>query len=133
MVRHVFDSYALLAYLRDEDGADAVQTVLEQASRSGNNVQMCEVNYAEVQYMIRRKHGADAWAHIAGVLPGLPISFVAAGRELSDWAAEFKARHKMSLTDAYAAALAKKFKAELVTGDAEFKPLADEIKIKWLC
>ena len=31
-----------------------------------------------------------------------------------------------------AAALAKLRKTELVTGDAEFKPLENEIKINWL-
>ena len=36
------------------------------------------------------------------------------------------------LADAFAAALAKTKSAELVTGDAEFKPLEKEIKINWL-
>jgi len=38
----------------------------------------------------------------------------------------------MSLADAFAAALAKEKKAELVTGDHEFKELGKEIKIHWL-
>jgi predicted nucleic acid-binding protein len=38
----------------------------------------------------------------------------------------------MSLADAFAAALARETKAELVTGDPEFKPLEKEIKIHWL-
>jgi predicted nucleic acid-binding protein len=53
-------------------------------------------------------------------------------RRLADQAAEYKARHKLSLADAFAAALAKEKKAELVTGDPEFKPLEKEIKINWL-
>jgi predicted nucleic acid-binding protein len=37
------------------------------------------------------------------------------------------------LADAFAAALAKENKAELVTGDTEFKPLRPgEIKIHWM-
>ena len=47
-------------------------------------------------------------------------------------AAEFKTRFKLSLADAFAAALAKEKKAELVTGDPEFKALEKEIKINWL-
>jgi predicted nucleic acid-binding protein len=47
-------------------------------------------------------------------------------------AADFKARHKLSLADAFAAALAKERKAELITGDPEFKALEKEIKIGWL-
>jgi predicted nucleic acid-binding protein len=48
---------------------------------------------------------------------------------LADTAADFKARFKLSLADAFAAALAKENKAELVTGDTEFKPFEGEIKI----
>jgi predicted nucleic acid-binding protein len=47
-------------------------------------------------------------------------------------AADFKARHRLSLADAFAAALAKELKAELVTGDPEFKTLEKELKIHWL-
>ncbi len=42
-------------------------------------------------------------------------------------------RYKMSLTDAYVAALTKIKKAELVSGDPEFKPLEGSLKvIVWL-
>jgi len=47
-------------------------------------------------------------------------------------AAQLKASHKLSLADAFAAALAKEKKAELVTGDPEFKPLEKEVKVHWL-
>ncbi len=53
-------------------------------------------------------------------------------RELADLAADFKSRVPISLADACAAALAKKLKADLVTGDPEFKAVAKEIKINWL-
>ena len=39
---------------------------------------------------------------------------------------------QFSLADAFAAALAKEKKAELVTGDPEFKASAKEISIRWL-
>jgi hypothetical protein len=51
---------------------------------------------------------------------------------LADSAADFKARFRISLADAFAPALAKQKKAELVTGDPEFKPLESEIRINWL-
>ena len=60
------------------------------------------------------------------------VSLPAATRALADAAADFKARYSLSLADAFAAALAKAQKDELVTGDAEFKPLAHEIKLHWL-
>jgi predicted nucleic acid-binding protein len=38
----------------------------------------------------------------------------------------------MSYADCFAAALAKLRKAELVTGDEEFKQVEGEIKIRWI-
>ena len=118
--------------LRDEPGAETVARILEKAGQRNQPVHMTEVNYAEVQYMIRRKDGDAAWRAIARELVAAPIEFRPADRQLADIAADFKARLKMSLADAYAAALAKEMKAELVTGDLEFKPLEKEIKIYWL-
>ncbi len=82
--------------------------------------------------MVIWKDGADRWDEIVGELPALPIEFHPASRALAEAAADFKARHKMSLANAFAAALAKEQKAELVTSDPEFKALAKEIKIVWL-
>ena len=128
----VLDSHSLLALLRDEPGAEAVATILEKAGQRDQPVHMTEVNYAEVQYTIRRKDGAAAWQSIAGELVAAPIQFHPVDRRLADLAADFKARFKISLADAFAAALAKEKKAELITGDPEFKPLEKEIKITWL-
>jgi ribonuclease VapC len=128
----VLDSHALLRFLRDEPGAESVSLLLEKAGERDQPVHMTEVNYAEVQYIVRRKDGDAAWAIIAGELKAAPIEFHSATRSLADTAADFKARFKISLADAFAAALAKEKKAELVTGDPGFKALAKEISITWL-
>ena len=128
----VLDSFALIAYFRDEPGAKTMEDLLVSAGKKDNPLLMTDVNYAEVKYSVVKKDGAKAWAEAAKVLQGLPIDFHSTTRALADTAADFKARFKMSLADAFAAALAKERKAELVTGDPEFKPLDSEIKIQWL-
>ena len=60
------------------------------------------------------------------------LEYVAADLALSQQAAAFKATRKMSYADCFAAALAKTKNCELVTGDAEFKEIEKEIKIRWL-
>lgn len=132
MAAPVLDSYALLAFLRGEAGEDQVATLLEKASDRDVPLHMTEVSYAEIKYVVIRKDGVERWKEIARVLPTLPIEFHPANRDLADLAAEFKAHHKISLADAFAAALAKVKKTELVTGDPEFKALEKEIKISWL-
>ena len=128
----VLDSFALIAYFRGEPVGVPVKELLQKASRADRTIHMTEVNYAEAKYMILRKDGAQAWAHAADILVALPVEFHPADRELADVAADFKARFSLSLADAFAAALAKNHKAELVTGDPEFKVLEKVIKIVWL-
>ena len=128
----VLDSFALIAYFRDEAGAEIVENLLVTAGKKDVPLHMTEVNYAEVKYSIVKKDGADAWEEAAKILQGLPIEFHPATRELADVAAGYKARFKLSLADAFAAALAREKKAELVTGDPEFKALEKEIKINWM-
>lgn len=132
MPAKVLDSFALIAYFRDETGAETVENMLVAAGKKDTPLLMTDVNYAEVKYSIVKKNGAEAWAEAAKVLQGLPIEFHSTNRALADTAADFKARFKISLADAFAAALAKEKKAELITGDPEFKPLEKEIKISWL-
>jgi predicted nucleic acid-binding protein len=128
----VLDSHALLAYFRQEQGGERVKELLHKAATADRPLHMTEVNYAEVNFMIRKKDGDAAWDEAGRIIETLPLEFHPATRSLADQAALYKAAHKLSLADAFAAALAKEKKAELVTGDPEFKPLEKEIKIHWL-
>lgn len=132
MSAKVLDSFALIAYFRDEAGAEDVEKLLLQVNKRDTSLYMSEVNYAEVKYSILRKDGKDAWKRAKSVLQGLPIEFQPTSKSMAELAADFKARFKLSLADAFAAALAKESRAELVTGDPEFEALASEVKIHWL-
>lgn len=132
MPDRVLDSFALIAYFRDEIGAEAVENLLVTANKTDTPLHMSEVNYAEVKYSIVKKDGAEAWAKATKILQGLPIEFHPVTHAMAETAADFKARFKLSLADAFAAALAKERKAELLTGDREFKALEKEIKVVWL-
>lgn len=128
----VLDSYALLAFFRGEPPGGKVRDLLDSAAMADQPLHMTEVNYAEVKYILLKKDGAGAWRQAEEVLQSLPIEFHSADRRLSDLAAEFKARLSLSLADAYAAALARERKAELVTGDREFELVESEVQIHWL-
>ena len=92
---------------------------------------MTVVNVGEVWYTIAREISEqDANASIKE-LRDLRIQFVDVDWALTQEAARFKSQHKMSYADCYAAALAKSYKSDLVTGDKEFKSVEGEIKIQW--
>jgi predicted nucleic acid-binding protein len=132
MASCVLDSFALIAYFRDEIGADKIEKLLHKAATHHESLHMTEVNYAEAQYIIIRQNGLAGWEAAAANLVSLPITFHPATRELADLAARLKASYRISLADAFASALAKYRKCELVTGDPEFKALERELKISWL-
>jgi len=129
----VFDSYALLAFLFDEPGAEQVAAYFKEALLDKKSLSICTVNWCEVMYRTIRAKGKNAWSAAQSHLHDLPIEIVGADLPLSEAAAAFKAAHKMSLADAYAAALAQTRRAELVTGDPEFRAVEGLLKkIVWL-
>ena len=67
----VLDSFALLAYFRDEPGAEAVENLLVAASRKDTPLLMTEVNYAEVKYCLIKKNGPAAWSYATFARQGL--------------------------------------------------------------
>lgn len=132
MKNTVLDSYAVLAFLFKEEGHNKVYALFEKAIDADKKLLIAAPNWAEIRYMVERKAGAAQWRDVRAKLLGLPIDIVAADQDLAELAGELKTTHKMSLADCFAAALAKQKKAELYTGDPEFKEAADDIRIIWL-
>ena len=129
----VLDSYAVLAYLFRERGHEAVVALLEKTAESGRNAFIAAPNWAEIRYQVQRKTSSARWeGEIRDKLLALPIEVVAATQELAEAAGAIKAEKKMSLADCFAAALAKAHKAEVYTGDPEFKAVENEITIVWI-
>lgn len=132
MKKYVFDSYALLAYCEGEEAGESVKDILKKASLNEAEVFVCIVNWGEMYYIALRENGADTAELYKNTLSEYPIKKINADEELTLQAARYKAFHKISYADAYACALAKMRKAELVTGDKEFKAVEGEVKILWL-
>ena len=128
----VLDSWAVIAYLEDEEAAARVADIIADAHDARIPLLMTVVNAGEVWYIVARQtSAAEADASIKQ-LRDLGIEFVDAEWSLAREAGYFKSKNKMSLADAFAAALAKQRKAHLATGDPEFKQIEKEVAIKWL-
>jgi len=128
----VLDTWSVMAFLEDEPASERVEAIITEAHEAGIPLLMTVVNVAEVWYIFARDSSAEEADQGVSELKQLGIEFVEADWELSLEAAKFKAQHKMSLADCYAAALAKSSQGDLITGDHEFKQVEDEIKIDWM-
>jgi predicted nucleic acid-binding protein len=106
--------------------------IIRSAEDSGRLLLLSTVNWGEVFYATLRRAGAERAERLAHLISTLPIEVVPADLGLARQAAVFKAAKKMSYADCFAAALAKLHKAELVTGDKEFKQVESEVKVLWI-
>ena len=128
----VLDAQPLIGYFEKEDCWEKVAAYLHEASEERCLLFLTIVNWGEVYYTTLREYGAEYADRVIKTIEHLPIGVVEANKELTLQAARYKARGGMSYADCFAAALAKLRKAELVTGDKEFKVLEKEIKIVWI-
>ncbi len=92
---------------------------------------MSAINTGEVYYFLRKKHSeriAESWRESSRTLP-VTIE-VPSLDEIWD-AALLKGRYPIAYADAFAAALAHKYRCPLVTGDPEFRSIA-ELELDWI-
>ncbi len=128
----VLDSWAVLAYWEDEKSGQAVAELLSEAGEHDIPVLMSVINAGEVWYILAREVSETEADRASHELRQLGVEFKAVEWELARVAGSFKARYRMSYADCFAAALAKTHKAELITGDKEFKHVESEVQVRWV-
>ncbi len=127
----VLDSWALLCYLEQEPGYEEIIDLFEKAVECSKPLLMCIVNWGEVYYQVMRRFGDQKAHDIEQLIQTLPITLIEANKELTREAARIKAKKRMAYADCFAVALARLKKAELYTGDSEFKAVEKDVKVVW--
>jgi len=69
----LLDSFALLAYLNDEQGGGRVQELLALAKSHKCRMVMSLINMGEVLYITERTHGLPAAQTVQALLESLPL------------------------------------------------------------
>ena len=129
---HVLDASAVMAYFEKEPGYEKVQALLTAAAVGHRRLFLSTVNWGEAYYVTHRTYGLEQANRIAHVIGTFPIELVDVDLELARHAALLKVSHKLPYVDCFAAALAQRHHATLVTSDKDFKAIEDEVKITWL-
>ncbi len=126
MAHFVLDSYAMLAFFRNEKGRDKVERLLNEAVANKHELYMTCINAGEVYYMTCRKESVVKADIVWKALQQFPIHIVEIDLAFTLKAAKIKAANKLSYADAFAAVLTITKKATLITGDREFDSLIKE-------
>jgi ribonuclease VapC len=128
----VLDSWAIMAFLEDEPSGERVADLIADAAEQRTAVSMSVINVGELWYTVARRRSTREADQTLRWLGEIGIVIVDADMKLTQIAAAYKAKGGISYADCFAAALAKQYKATLITGDKEFKLLENEIAIMWL-
>jgi predicted nucleic acid-binding protein len=134
LAAYVLDSFALLSYLEGEAGMPRVRSVLEGAAAQRYSVYLSLINLGEALYITERERGLIAARRTLGAVDQLPLEIVPVSRATVLDAAHIKARFSISYADAFAVVAARDHGGVVMTGDPEFRPLADAglVAVEWL-
>jgi predicted nucleic acid-binding protein len=133
---YVFDTEAIIAFLYNEPGHEAVASLLEEVFTGSVDGWLTETNASEVLYLVARFEGTNDKPTDASLREAdrdlRALERQGLGIVAADWrlAAEIKADGSISLADAYAVGLAHEREATLVAGaDDDFADLPVEIDL----
>ena len=132
MKTRVLDSWPIVEWIKEKQPAtDVVEDLLSRAQSGTTRLMMSAINAGEVYYYLRKYYGetlADSWRELSGTLP-VTIE-VPTIEDIWD-AALLKGQYPIAYADAFAAALAHKYRCPLVTGDPEFQSIPD-LELDWI-
>ena len=128
----VLDSFAVLAYLQNEGGAQQVEELFLKAQAGGIRLLINRINLGEVFYLSARRKGMEFARQILKEFSLLPVEIISASDDLTDQAAQLKAQHPISYADGFVAATALEYGAVIISGDKDFQHLEKLIKVIWL-
>ena len=126
---YVLDTSAIFAFIEDEPGSETVESLLNQAEAGEINVYLSFMTFMEVYYISLQEQGEVTADQRLRKLYELPAMRIESDAELSKLAGQIKAMHRMSIADAWIAALAKAKQAILVHKDPEFESIEREIEV----
>ncbi len=128
----VLDSFAILAVLEDDAGA---QQVVDLLLAETGALYLSAINLGEVYYVVARRHGEPAADQvIRAIHQEERLTIMDATWPRIKAAARLKAAGGLSYADAFGLALAQELSASLVTGDPELRQAAAKhgIPLVWL-
>ena len=132
MRRAVLDASALILLFEDGSGGETVERLVAESLARRTELFISVVNWGEVYYSTWKAYGPEAAWQTVAEISQLPIQVVNADSELTKSSAELRAQYGLPYADCFAAALSKKWNAELVTSDRDFIKVSSEIEVHFL-
>jgi predicted nucleic acid-binding protein len=131
---YTLDSYAILAYLEGEKTRPRVMELLKDAESGKRFIFVSLINLGEVLYITERERGHIIALQVLAAIDQLPVHISPVSRGTVLAAVHIKAHYAISYADAFAVVTAQEHGCMLLTGDPEFRAVADDgvVTVEWL-
>ncbi len=128
MKEYVLDANALIRFFRREQGFLQVRGLIQRAKEGRAHLTISAANLGETLYVLARYFGAEqARKCILEARKAVTVSSI--DEEEAIGAALLRLRYKLGFADCFAAELAMRMAATLVTADPEFAKLGKQLKV----
>ena len=128
MKEYVLDANAVLRYLVKGAGVEILDRVFTQAHRGEAVVSISVINLGEVLYILAKRAGMPSAIETLRTFAHY-IDSVVVSQDTAMEAATLKFNYKLGYADCFAAALAIRKRATLVTADPDFSKLGKLVKV----
>jgi predicted nucleic acid-binding protein len=125
---YVLDANALVRLFRDAPGAETVVELVRQAKSGRANLNISVVNLTEVLYILARYFGQEKALQCVDKARRVAEP-IAVDEQIAIDTAILRIRYKLGLADCFAAELAIRMGATLVTADPDFAKLGKQLKV----
>jgi predicted nucleic acid-binding protein len=130
--KYILDSYAVLAWIQEEKGAQFVDDLLYSARENKDDLFLNIINLGEIFYRCARIMGLKPAQNLLDNIKLLPVRILPCPNDLVFEASEFKAQYPIAYADAFVLASAIRESACIITGDPEFREVEHLVEIHWL-
>lgn len=132
MKRYLFDSFAILSWLQEEEGAEVVDHFIKDAEQKNLSLLINILNLGEVYYRVAKTTYIKTADTIIEQIKSLPIEVVSLTDQLVMKASKIKAQYLIAYTDAIALATAMEYGAAIISGNPLMKTVHEPVEIVWI-
>ena len=125
---YVFDTSALLTYIEDEEGSEDVERHLIRAENGEVIIYIAFVSLMEVFYITAQEKDESEAMERVKLIESLAVRIVESDENLNMSAGRLKAKNRISVADAYVAAVCQEHNGILVHKDPEFEKILPKVK-----
>lgn len=131
---YILDTSALFAFIEDEEGAESVESLLIEAEKGNVTVYLSFISLTEVFYITKKEKGEQEALERLRLIQSLAVHIQESEEPLNIMAGVLKADYRISLADAFIAALCQYHQGIIVHKDPDLEqlaPLMQELRLPY--